>query len=318
MNILSVPAPPPVPSSAPVMPGSAAAWAMALRPRSMAIAVSPVLVAVALVWSRGDLVDPLLALLALAAAVMMQVITNLQNDVGYTARGAERLRNRMGLPRATALGVLTPAQVRSAILLAIAMAVALGLPLVAARGWPVLAMGLASIVAALAYMGGPRPIAWTPLGEPTVFVFFGLVAVVGTDFVLSGRADSAVTWLAAAALGGLAAAALVVNNARDIEHDRSVGRRTLPSLLGRRRTELLFGLTLAGPFVLLPLMAVPGGALPLLLPLLLLPSALRLWRDFVHCAPGLPFNGLLFRTFLMELKFAALLAAGALLARLLG
>jgi 1,4-dihydroxy-2-naphthoate octaprenyltransferase len=149
-------------------------------------------------------------------------------------------------------------------------------------------------------------------------VFFGLVAVVGTDYVLSGSAGSAVTWLAAVALGGLAAAALVVNNARDIEHDRSVGRRTLPALLGRRRTELVYGLALVGPFVLLPLMAVPGGALSMLLPLLLLPSALRLRRDFVHCPPGLPFNGVLFRTFLMELKFAALLAAGAVLARLLG
>jgi hypothetical protein len=99
------------------------------------------------------------------------------------------------------------------------VATALGLALVAYRGWPVLAIGVASMVAALAYMGGPRPIAYTPFGELTVFVFFGLVAVMGTDWVLTGTVGT-VSVLAAVAMGGLAAAALAVNNHRDLAHDR--------------------------------------------------------------------------------------------------
>jgi 1,4-dihydroxy-2-naphthoate octaprenyltransferase len=316
-HVLAVPAPAPaggMPS--PVAPGSIGAWLMALRPRSLVIAVSPVVAAMALIWSRGDAIDPMLALLVFAAAVMMQVITNLQNDVGYTLRGGEKMGTRIGLPRATGLGLLTPRQVRVAIAVAIVITLALGLPLVMARGTPVMLMGLASILAALAYMGGPRPIAYTPLGELTVMVFFGFVAVVGTDYALTGGAGDPVLWLAAAALGGIATAAIVVNNARDWEHDRSVGRVTLAVAAGRRAMDGLFGLLVLGPTLLLLPMAWLAQSPWLLLPAILAPSCLRLARDFARCPPGLPYNGVLFRTFLMELKFAALLVLGAVLARL--
>jgi len=304
------------PSLPGVAPGSLAAWSMALRPRSLAVAVSPVVAAVALVWSRGHALDPLLVLLVFAAAVMIQVITNLQNDVGYTVRGAEQSGTRIGLPRATGLGLLTPAQVRVAIVIAIVVTVILGLPIVLLRGAPALAIGLASILAALAYMGGPRPIAYTPFGEPTVFMFFGLVAVVGTAFALTGHYADPVMWLAGTALGAIATAAIMVNNARDWEHDREVGRRTLAVVLGRPALDRLFGAMVLGPLALLLPMAWVMQSPWLLLPaVLLLPSCLRLVRDFADCPPGLPYNAILFRTFLMELKFAALLAAGAVLAR---
>lgn len=316
-HALAVPAPAPaggMPS--PVAPGSAGAWLMALRPRSLVIAVSPVLAAMALIWSRGDAIDPLQALLVFAAAVMMQVITNLQNDVGYTLRGGEKKGTRIGLPRATGLGLLTPGQVQVAIAIAILITLALGLPLVMARGTPVLLMGLASILAALAYMGGPRPIAYTPLGELTVMVFFGFVAVVGTDYALTGGAADPVLWLAAASVGGIATAAIVVNNARDWEHDRSVGRVTLAVLAGRRAMDAVFGALVLGPVLLLLPMAWLTESAWLLLPAVLAPACVRLARDFAQCPPGLPYNGVLFRTFLMELKFAALLVVGAILARL--
>ena len=193
--------PSPVPAASPaaaVAPGSLGAWLLALRPRSMTIAVSPVVVAVALIWARGSAIDPWLVALVLAAAVMMQAITNLQNDVGYTARGAEKRGDRVGLPRATALGLLTHAQVRGAILLAIGLTLLIGLPFVHLRGLPALLVGASSIVAALAYMGGPRPIAYTPLGEATVFVFFGLAAVAGSHFVFTGGVGT-LAWLAAVA-----------------------------------------------------------------------------------------------------------------------
>ena len=128
-------------------PGSASAWAAATRPRSLLIAFSPVLVGAALGWARTGAIDAAAALLVLAAALLMQLITNLQNDVGYTLRGAERSGTRTGLPRATAQGWLGVAQVRVAIVLLSLLAIALGLALVMQRGWPVLAMGLASIAA---------------------------------------------------------------------------------------------------------------------------------------------------------------------------
>lgn len=299
-----------------IRPGSLAAWAAACRLPSLLVAVSPVLVGTALAWQRTGRFSLSTALLALSAAVLLQVISNLQNDVGYTARGAERAGNRTGLPRATACGWLTVGQVRVAIVLCCLLALALGLPLVLAHGWPVLAMGLTSMAAALAYMGGPRPIAYTPLGEVVVFAFFGLVAVAGSDFIQTG-AVGATTWLAAVALGALAASALAVNNHRDIEHDRSVGRRTFPVVFGASTSRAMYSASLLGAFALLVPIAWLEGSAALLAPLLLLPAAFRLQRDFIACGPGNAFNAVLVRTFKLELGFAALLAAGAVASRLL-
>ena len=357
-----------------VRPGSLQAWAAAVRLPSLLVAISPVAVGTALAWQRTGQFELLIALLALAAAVALQVISNLQNDVGYTARGAELAGNRTGLPRATANGWLSVGQVRTAIVLCCALAIAIGLPVVAARGWPVLAIGLASIIAALAYMGGPRPIAYTPFGEFVVFVFFGLVAVAGSDFIQTGdigvttwlaaialgalaaaalaymggprpiaytpfgefvvfvffglvavagsdfiqTGDIGVTtWLAAIALGALAAAALAVNNHRDIDHDRSVGRRTFPVVFGAQTAKHMYTASLYGAFALVLPMAWLESAATLLAPLLLLPTALRLNRDFLGCPPGLAYNAILVRTFKLELGYAALISAGAVAARLL-
>jgi 1,4-dihydroxy-2-naphthoate octaprenyltransferase len=166
-------------------------------------------------------------------------------------------------------------------------------------------------------MGGPRPIAYTPLGEATVFVFFGLVAMVGTDLALTGTVTDPALWLAGAAVGGIATAALLVNNARDWQHDGAVGRRTLVVVLGRRAADAIYAALLLGPLLLLVPLAWLMQSAWLLLPLLWLPACVTLVRDFAACPPGLAYNGLLFRTFVMELKFAALLAAGAVLSRLL-
>ncbi len=230
-------------------------------------------------------------------------------------RGAERRGNRTGLPRATANGWLSVRHVRAGIVVATIVAVAVGVALVAWRGWPVLAIGTASLLAALAYMGGPKPIAYSPYGELTVFVFFGLVAVMGTDWVLTGTVGGP-TVLAAVALGGLAAAALAVNNHRDIAHDRLVGRRTFAVTFGDAASRGLYSSLLLGPFALVPLLAWVAGIGTLLLPLVLLPAALQLRQSFLHCPRGIAFNDVLFRTFRLELWFAALLSAGALLGRL--
>jgi 1,4-dihydroxy-2-naphthoate octaprenyltransferase len=300
-----------------VRAGSAGAWLAAIRPRSLLVALSPVLVGAALGWQRSGAIDPIVVSIVLAAALLVQVVTNLQNDVGYTVRGGEASGTRIGLPRATALGWLRVRVVRIAIVAVALAATLLGLWLVALRGWPVLAIGVSSLLAALAYMGGPRPIAYTPFGELTVFVFFGLVAVMGTDWVLTGGIGAA-TVVASMSIGGLAAAALTVNNHRDIAHDALVGRRTFAVSFGPAASQQLYALQLLGPFALVPVVAMLAGTTWLLLPWLLLPAAVALKRDFVRCPPGLPFNDVLFRTFKLELMFAVLMASGAVLDRLWG
>lgn len=296
--------------------GSWQAWAVATRPRSLPVAISPVLVGGTLGFARTGAIDWVAATLVLGCALLMQLITNMQNDVGYTVRGGDSSGTRTGLPRATANGWLSVRHVRAGIVVAalVAVAVAMGVALVAWRGWPVLAIGSASLLAALAYMGGPRPIAYTPFGELTVFLFFGVVAVLGTDWVLTAGTGLA-SLLAAVALGSMAAAALAVNNHRDIAHDRLVGRRTFAVTFGEQGSQRLFAVLLLAPFALVPWMALEMQAGTLLLPLALLPSALQLRQDFVRCPRGTAFNALLFRTFRLELWFAALLSLGAVLAR---
>ncbi len=299
-----------------VRSGSVAAWLVAIRPRSLLVAFSPVLVGATLGFAHHGAIDGVAALLVLGSALLVQVITNMQNDVGYTVRGGDSSGTRTGLPRATAKGWLSVRHVRWGIVAAALVATGLGLALVAYRGWPVLAIGVSSLLAALAYMGGPKPIAYTPFGELTVFVFFGLVAVMGTDWVLTATI-APVSVLAAVAIGALASAALAVNNHRDVAHDRLVGRRTFAALFGEAASRRLYAGLLFGSMALVPAMALLGRAPALLLPLLLWPTALQLRRDFNRCPPGTAFNEILFRTFRLELWFAALLSAGALLSRAL-
>ena len=299
-----------------VTPGSLRAWAVAIRPKTLWIAAIPVAVGTALAWMHGTTILPWVAALAFVASILMQLITNLQNDVGYTARGLETGK-RVGLPRATARGWLTPAEVRRAIALGIAGAVAVGAPLTMHAGPVVAAIGAASVIAALAYMGGPRPIAYTPFGEFTVFVFFGLVAVVGTYFLHAGAVRPS-AWLAAAAIGSHAAAVLVVNNHRDAEHDRRTGRRTFAATFGQEASGRFYAAALWAPFAIALAMATLERSPWLAAPLVLLPMARRLQADFANLPAGPAFNMLLFRTVKLELAFGGLLAAGALLERAAG
>jgi 1,4-dihydroxy-2-naphthoate polyprenyltransferase len=298
-----------------IAPGSLRAWAVAVRPRTLWIAAVPVVAGTSLAWLHGADIVPWVAALALVASILMQVVTNLQNDVGYTARGLET-GQRVGLPRATAQGLLKHDEVKRAIVSAVAASLLIGLPLMLHSGVVVLAIGLSSLVAALAYMGGPKPIAYTPLGELTVFVFFGLVAVLGTYFLHAGAGGIA-AWLAAAAIGMHAAAVLAVNNHRDAEHDALTGRQTFAARFGPAASARLFAMLLWLPFLLVPaLVAIETGPW-LAAPLVLLPAALRLQRDFSRCGGGLAFNQILMRTVKLELAFGMLLSAGAILQRAL-
>jgi 1,4-dihydroxy-2-naphthoate polyprenyltransferase len=294
-------------------PGRLGAWAAAARPASLPLAASPVLVGLALaartpqVAFRWDL-----AALALLAALLMQLVTNLQNDVGFSARGGDQVRGRTGLPRATSEGWLRASEVRAAILGLCGLALALGLWLTALRGWPVLALGSASLLAALAYMGGPRPIAYTPWGEITVLMFFGPVAVVGTQWLVGGGV-SLVGGLAGLVSGSLAAAALAVNNHRDAAHDALLGRQTFVVCAGRRASLGLFRALIMFPFLGVLAMAVWLREPALLLPLVCVPRALALARALTVAGEGAAFNRVLFGVFRLSGWFSAGLAGGLVL-----
>jgi 1,4-dihydroxy-2-naphthoate octaprenyltransferase len=304
--------PAPAPARIEVRPGSLEAWRIAVRTRTLWIATVPVFVGTSFAYLASGEVDVLFASLALVASVLLQAMANLQNDVGYTARGAET-GTRVGLPRATSAGLLTPREVRLAIALAVAATILVGLPLVARWGLPVLLMGLGSVAAALAYMGGPRPIAYTPLGELMVFVFFGLIAVVGSGYIQLGAVTPALL-TAGAAIGSLAAAVLVVNNHRDIAHDASTGRRTFGVLFGARASAGLYSVLMLAPFALVPLLVWQTGSHLLWLPLLALPGAVSLVRLLPKTPSGLAFNGLLMRTVMLQLIYGAMLTIGTLVA----
>jgi len=292
-----------------IEPGSWDAWRVALRPKTLWIATIPVIVGSSLAWSLQGAYDTGVALIALTAAVMMQVVTNLQNDVGYTERGGET-GTRVGLPRATANGWLGTRDVKRAIVAAIVVAQLVALPLMIRGGLPIVATSVVSTVAAWAYMGGPRPIAYTPFGELVVFVFFGLVAVGGTWYVQAGTLGPAPV-IAGAALGMHAAAVLLVNNFRDRAHDVATGRRTLAVVLGRESSLKLYAALLLAPFALVLLLAWNAGTVWLALPLAAVPWAFRLIRALGREAPGLALNALLFRTVLLEVAFGMLLSIGA-------
>ncbi|MEP7182274.1 MAG: 1,4-dihydroxy-2-naphthoate octaprenyltransferase [Betaproteobacteria bacterium] len=303
------------PPSAPptIRPGSWPAWRVALRPKTLWIATIPVIVATCLSWSLAAAFDATIAAIALAAAVLMQVVTNLQNDVGYTERGGET-GTRVGLPRATASGWLSTGSVKRAIVAAIVAAQIVALPLMIRGGWPIVLTSVSSTVAAWAYMGGPRPIAYTPFGELTVFVFFGLVAVCGAYYVQAGTIGPA-AWIAGAAIGMLAAAVLLVNNFRDCDHDATTGRRTLPVTLGASGAVVLYTLLVLAPFALAIVLAWVERSAWFALPLSALPVGMQLARDLWRVPAGPALTGLMFRTVLLEVAFGGLLSAAALLHR---
>lgn len=246
---------------------------------------------------------------ALIGSILIHAGTNLQNDVGDFRRGAD-LVGRIGPRRATTEGWLSARQVQGAAALCFGLAVLPGFYLAAAGGWPIVAVGIASIVAGAAYTAGPRPIAYTGWGEFFVLVFFGLVAVCGMYYLHSGTLTFSAL-LAGAAVGALASAVLVVNNLRDIESDRRIGKNTLAVQRGRRFTTWEYALLMHVPFVLAILLALEERRIGLLAPLVLLPWATTLFLQIKRNPNGAWLNGALAATAKLGLAFAVLLSLGA-------
>ena len=295
-----------------IQKNSLAAWAACARPKTWLIALAPVLTGLALALAVTGTINLPVAAATLLLSVLMQVVSNMENDAGYTKRKAENTK-RKGLPRATANGWLTVAAVERAIKCLAVLALADTLYLILSGGWVMLVIFASSIIAAYCYMGGPKPIAYTPFGEITVLLFFGLVAVCGTYYLQTGNVSAeAVT--AAAAVGFIAAAVLAVNNYRDEEHDASVGRRTLAVLLGQKGMLRAFGFSVLIPYALTALLVLLNPSLwPVFISWSTIPLAWRSVRD-LSLKKGLELNGVMFAVIRLELLFSLLLTAGAVAA----
>ncbi len=285
-------------------------WFLAIRPKTLTLAVVPVLVGTALAWRQTGAVLWAVLGAALGGAVLIQAGTNLHNDAADYERGADDRTTRLGPPRVTAEGWLSTSQVRRAAALSFALAVLTGSYLVWVGGWPILVVGLASIAAGLAYTGGPFPVAYSVLGELFVWFFFGLVAVSGTYYLHTGEI-SGMALITGALMGMPAAAVLVVNNYRDLDNDKAIGKNTLAVRMGRRASRVEYTLLILVPFALLfPLDRLAGGNLALLLPLVFLPLAGMLIRRFITGVPGPGFNQLLVATARFQFGFGLLLCIG--------
>ena len=255
-----------------VQPGSPGAWVMAVRPQTLPVSIGPVLVGTAVAHAEGG-VHAGAAMAAGLGALCLQIGSNFANDVFDFEKGADT-EERIGPPRAAQLGLLSPAQLKRGMFVVFALATLAGLYLTSVAGPVILAVGAVSILAAIAYTGGPYPLGYHGLGDAAVFLFFGLVAVVGTTFVQTGTLPM-LAWLCAVPVGAFATAILVVNNLRDVDTDTVAGKRTLAVRFGRSgaRAEYAFlvwgallfpvGLWFAvglSPWVLLPFACFPRVA----------------------------------------------------------
>ena len=246
-------------------------WLQGARPRTLPAALSPVLVGCGAA-AAVDGFAPGRALLALVVALALQVGVNYANDYSDGIRGTDT--DRVGPLRLVGSGVAQASAVKTAAFTAFGVATAAGLVLAASSTWWLLPVGAAAIAAAWGYTGGDRPYGYRGLGDISVFVFFGLVAVLGTTYVQAGRLTVAAL-LGGIAMGALACAILVANNLRDIPTDRLAGKRTLAVVLGDPVTRRLYttlvgvalvipvGLALVTPWALLTLLAAPLAAPPL-------------------------------------------------------
>ncbi|HET7489151.1 MAG TPA: 1,4-dihydroxy-2-naphthoate polyprenyltransferase [Acidimicrobiales bacterium] len=283
---------------------TASPWVVGARPRTLPAAVVPVLVGTAVAAAGGQVVW-WRALAALVVSLAIQVGTNYANDYADGVRGTDDVR--VGPVRLVAGGLASPRAVKRAALLSFAVAGVAGLALAVAVGPELVLVGAACIAAGWYYTGGSRPYGYAGLGEVAVFVFFGLVATIGTAYVQLERV-SGLAMVAAVPVGLLATALLVVNNLRDIPTDAAAGKRTLAVRLGDQSTRVLYAGCVGGAFVLVPVIALVRPAA--LLGLLAVPLAVAPLRAVLGRATGRDLIAVLVATGRLQLVFGVLLAAG--------
>ena len=296
-------------------------WLQAIRIFSFTASIVPILVAAALAAADGAFVDghigpPLLTAAMLIASVACHAGANLANDYYDHVKGIDTMES-LGPSKVIQQGLLSPAEVRRGMVVAFAVATAVGLGIVAVSGWWVFVLALACLAVAYLYTAGPKPLGYVALGEVTVFLAMGMGMIVGAYVVLTGRITGT-SVIVAVAIGCLVAAILHANNIRDAELDRAAGKATLANMFGRRAANLEYALLIGVAYLAtLALILVEPRRWPAVLAFLTVPLAadlvLVLWR-----ADGpVELNVVLRRTAGLHLRFGLLLTTGLLVGVLL-
>lgn len=285
-------------------------WIEAARLRTLPAAIIPVMVGSALAAAHQSL-DAGKAAICLAFALLVQIGTNYANDYFDHQKGADTAE-RVGPRRAVAAGLVAPAAMRGAMIGVFAAAFLVGLLLVREGGWWLLGVGIVSILCGVAYTGGPWPLGYHGLGDLFVFIFFGLVAVSVTFAVQAGAITPDVT-ACAAAVGLLAANIIIPNNYRDMETDTRAGKRTLVVRFGRKFAVWQYALSATVAFLCAPALLLVGYRAPVLLPLVLVPWAVRLTVRLARSTQPAEQIALLGATARLLAAFGALLSVGLVL-----
>ena len=289
-------------------------WVLAARPATLPAAVVPVFVGAAAAFSEGARFRGIVFLMTLICALLIQVGTNFANDYSDFVRGADH-EGRLGPVRVTQSGLIDQASVKRGIIIAFGLAILVGASLAWIGGWPIIAIGIASVISGLAYTGGPFPLGYHGLGDLFVFVFFGIIAVTGTAYLQSGH-WSMLALLLAIPIGLLVTNILVINNLRDLPTDIAAGKRTLATRIGDRATRAQYAVFTIVAFVIPVAIGITDPSRRLImLPLVVLPLALRRVMTVAKGTSGRQLNPILQRTGRLLLMFGALLAAGAALSR---
>lgn len=287
------------------------AWTLAARPKTLPAAIAPVLLGWAIAWSTGHFHIGA-GLAALFTAIMIQIATNMVNDVVDFSKGADT-EERTGPTRVTQTGLLTPRQVWAGVAVSFGLAALAGIYLTWLAGWPVLVIGAAAIISGIAYTAGPFPLAYNGLGDLFVLIFFGYAAVGGTVYVTAGQLP-ALAWYGGTAAGLLTVNILVVNNIRDIETDRKAGRTNFPVLFGRKAAVWQYSLNLFIAYLIPLVLVFFGLASPwTLLIFLSISKAVGLVNVLRSDAAGKALNATLGQTGQLLLLYCILFSIGLLL-----
>lgn len=278
-------------------------WLIGARPKTLPAAIAPVAVATSLAGSQASLIP---ALLALLVSLSLQVGVNYANDYSDGIRGTDS--DRVGPTRITASGLATPSSVRAAAFISFGIGALAGLALAAMTSWWLIAVGVAAIAAAWGYTGGKNPYGYMGLGELFVFIFFGVVATVGTFYVQT-KTISLDSFLISIPMGTFACALLAINNIRDRALDEPAGKKTLAVRLGDRRARYFFLILIALGYAA----TLAIGNLWVLLTLLTLPVSVPLTRGVLGTAEGRELIPYLAKTGKLQLQFSILLSAALLL-----
>lgn len=284
-------------------------WIMAARPKTLTAALGPIIVATALVQAEGHTIHWWISLCAFVSTLFIQIGTNLFNDALDFEKGADT-EHRIGPTRVTQSGRFSARAVKIGGLLCFVIAAALGVPLVLEAGWPIVVIGLLSLLCGYLYTGGPYPLAYKGLGDLFVFVFFGWVATMGLFYIHVGTVTFS-SFLMGTQMGLFSVALIAINNLRDYKQDELVDKRTLAVRLGPGLAKLQIALCLISPFLINLIYYFKYRWLAAaMLPILAMRFAVGLAKEIYETEPSQTYNQFLARASFTQILFAVLLACG--------